>query len=194
FFDQGDFAGVGHVLARRRASRMVETQEARAGEDRFDADPPKRAGVEMPPNRFFLRSERPEIHMSSLARQNEVAIAGLDQGRRAEAGAEPDNKLDAGLSLEGADRHDPARFEDRQTKSLCFEIIEKQALIEARTIRGLAAVDEPLRIGHLDGATAHRSGGAGDQGARLTRESGETLHQSFFETREIIRLEARPRL
>src|ERR1019366_2002990 len=108
---------------------MVETQEARAGEDRFDADPPKRAGVEMPPNRFFLRSERPEIHMSGVARQNEVAIAGLDHGRRAEAGAEPGNKLDAGRLFTRADGRDAAGFEDRQTKSLCFEIIDKQALI-----------------------------------------------------------------
>jgi len=69
----------------------METQEARSGEDGFHENPPKRAGVEMLPYCGFLRPDRPEIHVSGLARQNQVALAGLDQSRRAETGAKPDN-------------------------------------------------------------------------------------------------------
>ena len=132
----------------------METEEASPGEDRFHADPPKPARVEMLPKYGFLRPDWPEIHMSGLARQDEMTVAGLDQSCRAKARAESDDELDARLSREGADRDGPGGLEDRQTERLSLEIIEEQALIEASACRDRAAVDDPIRIGHLDGAPA----------------------------------------
>jgi hypothetical protein len=122
-----------------------------------------------------------------------MASFDFEQGRHAKASAQPHDKLRAGFWREGADRLDPSGFEDRQAKSLGFEIIEEQALIEPRLCRYVRAVDRPIRIGQFDGAPADRAGGAGDQRPWLRPESFQDRRESVFEAGKILCLKARPR-
>jgi hypothetical protein len=191
-FNQCDFARFHRSLASRHAPRPVKPHEARPRQDCFGADPAKRACVEMRPKRDFLGSERPKTHVPRLARQGKMAGFDFEQGRHAKASAWPHDKLRAGLWRKGADRLDPRGFEDRQAKSLRFEIIEEQALIEPRLCRYDRAVDRPIRVRHLDDAPADRAGGAGDQRPWLRPESFEDRRESVFEARKILCLKARP--
>ena len=91
----------------------------------------------------------------------------MDQRGGAEPRAETEDELDAGLLLVGANRRDPSGLQHREAQSLGFEIVEKQTLPKPRLCRNRDAIDTPIRVGQFDAAPADRTGGAGDQAARL---------------------------
>lgn len=122
-----------------------------------------------------------------------MAIAGLDQSRSTEPGPKPNNKLNASSLFKEAERRDPIGLENGQTKGLSFEIIEEKALLKPRRCRDLLPIDDPFRIGHLDGSSANRSRRAGDERTRLYRQTGDNCREGRFEAGEIPGLEARCR-
>jgi hypothetical protein len=175
--------------AERGDSRRMDPRQAGPGEHALGCHPTMHA-LEERPQRALLLADRAEVDMAGLGGKRRMTTGRVDQRADAEAGAGAKNHLwSARFEWDRADLPRPALGNGRQRQRLGLEIVEQQALGQAKPARRLGAVDHPRRIGQLEPAPVDRSGAADDERARALAVRGDRRLGGFGQAGVVVGLE-----